>query len=245
MCVLPPVRPLLFGVACAAGAAATWATFSSTSQLFGRFPYRATPAGASRHVALTFDDGPNEPWTSRLLDTLGERGVRATFFQVGRCAERFPELTRRVVAEGHVLGNHSYSHAFRRYLTDPRQTAEIGRGRRVLSDIAGVEPLLYRPPWLCHTPAILHTLADSGATAVSGTFGSSLEVFQPAAARMTASTVARTRPGSIMIMHDGREARGGPRRQTVDSVGPTIDRLRDRGFAFVTVDQLLQVPAYA
>ena len=83
-------------------------------------------------VALTFDDGPNEPWTSRLLDVLGEREVPGTFFQVGRCAERHPDVTRRVVAEGHVLGNHSLSHAFGRYLTEPRQTSEVLGGQQAL-----------------------------------------------------------------------------------------------------------------
>jgi peptidoglycan/xylan/chitin deacetylase (PgdA/CDA1 family) len=193
-------------------------------------------------VALTFDDGPNEPWTGRLLDVLAAKGVHATFFQVGRCAERFPSTTRRVVDEGHVLGNHSLNHAFTGYLRHPGQHEEVARAQEVLHRISGVVPSLYRPPWLCHWPWVLRTVEGAGLQVVSGTFGHPFEVFQPAAARMTAGAVRRVSPGTILIMHDGREARGGDRSQTVASIGPLIDRLRDDGYAFTTVDRLLGVP---
>ena len=248
----------------AAGAAVSlgyWAGFGPRTQMWGPFPYRAAaPArphlasspGAShagdaqdeRVVALTFDDGPNEPWTGRLLDVLAAREVRATFFQVGRCAERFPSATRRVVDEGHVLGNHSLNHAFTSYLSDPAQRDEVSRAQEVLHRVSGVVPGLYRPPWLCHWPWVLRTVEATGLQVVSGTFGHPLEVFQPAAALMTAGAARRASPGSILIMHDGRESRGGDRSQTVASVGPLIDRLRADGYAFTTVDRLLGVPAH-
>jgi len=214
-----------------------------TAQVFGPFPYRGD--GTEPTVALTFDDGPNEPWTSRLLDVLGDKGVRATFFQVGRCARRHPEVTRRVVAEGHVLGNHSESHTFSRYATDPAQVGELERGRATLHEVSGLSPLLYRPPWLCHFPWVLRGVASTGSHVVSGTFGSPLEMFQPRPEVLVAGAVRRARPGGIVILHDGREARGGDRSATVAAVGPLIDRLRERGYSFTTVDRLLDVPAYA
>lgn len=239
--------------ASAAVGLAWWAGFGPRTQLWGAFPYRGPVAPAAdersgveaeKVVALTFDDGPNEPWTGRLLDVLATKDVAATFFQVGRCAERFPSTTRRVVDEGHVLGNHSLNHAFSSYLHDPHQHDEVARAQEVLHRISGVVPSLYRPPWLCHWPWVLRTVRGAGLQVVSGTFGSSLEVFQPAAARMTAEAARRARPGSILIMHDGREARGGDRSQTVASVGPLVDRLRDDGYTFTTVDRLLGVPAH-
>lgn len=232
-------------VAAALGAAVGvgfWTGFRSTSQVCGPFPFRGLTQ--ERVVALTFDDGPNEPYTSRLLDLLDERGVRATFFQVGRCAERFPSSTRRVVDTGHVLGNHSFSHAFNRYLREPRQRAEVDRAQEVFQRIAGVTPALYRPPWLCHPPWVLSTLRERRLQVVSGTFGHPLEVFQPPGQLMAAGADRVTAPGSMIIFHDGREARGGPRDQTVAAVGPLIDRLENRGYRFTTVDQLLGVPAY-
>ena len=226
--------------------AAQTTVLSSRSQCFGAFPYRAadTDVAYPPRIALTFDDGPNEPYTSALLEVLGERKVRATFFQVGRCAERHPATTRKVVAHGHVLANHSYSHALSRYLTQPRQVREVEQGRATLRAIAGVDPLLYRPPWLYHPPWVLRTVAASGAQVVSGTFGHPLEVLQPSAAWLAAGTVRRARPGVMLILHDGREGRGGPRGRTVAAVGQVVDRLRERGYAFATVDELLGCPAY-
>ena len=260
----------MLGSAAALGVA-YWAGFGSRSQVFGPFPYQREPrteqpvlastdgpaddpaaddpaadddADDDKVVALSFDDGPNEPYTSRLLDVLDARDVRATFFQVGRCAERFPSATRRVVETGHVLANHSLNHSFRSYLRDPGQGAEIARGQEALHRVSGVAPALYRPPWLCHWPWVLRTVQRARLQVVSGTFGHPLEVFQPPAALMAAGAARRTRPGSILIMHDGREARGGPRQQSVSAVGPLIDRLRDRGYSFTTVDRLLGVQPY-
>ena len=243
---MTPPHPVLGSAAAVASMAALALTyragFGARSQGFGPFPYRG--ATKARTVALTFDDGPNEPWTSRLLDVLAAREVPATFFQVGRCAERHPDVTRRVLAEGHVLGNHSLSHSFRRYVTDPRQDAEVRGGQEVLAAVSGVTPLLYRPPWLCHWPWVLGGVARSGSAVVSGTFAHPLEVVQPAAHRLTDGAVRRAEPGGMLILHDGREARGGNRAQTVAAVGPLVDRLRARGYTFTTVDRLLGVPAY-
>ena len=222
--------------------AAYWTAFRPRSQVFGEFPHRG--ATTEKVVALTFDDGPNEPYTSRLLDVLADREVLATFFQVGRCAQRFPSTTRRVVDAGHVLGNHSYRHAFTGYLREPDQSEEIARAQDVLHAVAGVAPALYRPPWLCHWPWVLHSIRKYGLQSVSGTFGHPLEVLQPPAEWMTDFAARVSRPGSILIFHDGREASGGDRDRTVAAVGPLIDRLRADGYTFTTVDRMLGVPAY-
>ncbi len=232
---------LPLGVA-AAMSVGYWMAFGPRSQVFGSFPFRGDTT--QRVLALTFDDGPNEPYTSRLLDTLDDRKVTATFFQVGQCAERFPLTTRRIVESGHVLGNHSLSHSLSRYLTQPGQRLEIDRAQEVLHRIAGVWPALYRPPWLCHWPWVLSSIRSSRMQVVSGTFAHPLEIFQPPAAVLTAGAARKVRPGSMVIFHDGREARGGRRDQSVAAVGPLIDRLRGEGYTFTTVDRLLGVPPY-
>ena len=230
------------GVALAAVGLGYWTAYRPTSQTFGPFPYQAEVSEPL--VALTFDDGPNEPYTSRLLDVLDERGVRATFFQVGRCAERFPSASRRVVESGHVLGNHSYSHQFSNYFREPNQSKEIERSQQALAAVTGVVPALYRPPWLCHWPWVLGSIRDHGLQVVSGLFGHPLEIIQPPAQLMAASAAKITKPGTILIFHDGFDARGGRRDQSVAAIGPLIDTLTGRGYRFVTVDQLLGVPAY-
>ena len=223
-----------------------WAGFGSRSQVFGSFPYQGVERGSAEEplVALTFDDGPNEPYTSALLDTLDEHDVHATFFQVGRCAERYPDVTRRVVDSGHVLAGHSYSHSLTSYLREPGQDSEIERGQQALHRIAGVRPALYRPPWLCHWPSVLGGIRRHDLQVVSGTFGHPLEVFQPPAARLAAGAARRATPGAMLILHDGREARGGPRGESVEAVGPLIRRLRAAGYGFTTVDRLLGVRPY-
>jgi peptidoglycan-N-acetylglucosamine deacetylase len=227
----------------AAGAAAVYyAGFSPTSQLLGAFPYRVDTD--EKVIALTFDDGPNEPYTSDLLDLLADRAVPATFFQVGKCVERHPDTSRRMVEAGHVIGNHTYSHRFSAYLTQPRMRTEIGRTQGILRDTIGRTPALFRPPWLGRQPLSLATVRAYGMQVVSGQFAHPLEVVQPAAERMARHAVSITRPGSILIFHDGFDARGGARGQTVAAVGLVIDALRQRGFRFDTVDRLLGVPAY-
>ncbi len=219
-----------------------WVFLSPYSQLFGPYPWRGRDG--ERVVALTFDDGPNEPYTSQIAEILNDRGVRATFFQVGRCVERSPATTEALAAAGHVIGNHSLSHRLRTYLRWGAFAGEIERTQEIFRQVLGKEPQLVRMPWLWRQPAILSLLARGGLMPVSGLFCHPLEVFQLDAARIAARAIAQARPGAIIIFHDGYNARGGDRAATVEAVRITVDGLRDRGYRFVTVDQLLGVSAY-
>jgi peptidoglycan/xylan/chitin deacetylase (PgdA/CDA1 family) len=219
---------------------------SSQSQLLGAFPNQSPFSQATQRptVALTFDDGPNEPFTSRVAQILEQRGVRATFFQVGRAVARNPEASRALLAAGHVIGNHSYSHELRRCLSAGLVNDEISRAQDVLSDVLQLRPRLYRPPWLLRTPAMFRILHRHGLRAVSGTFCHPLEVVQPSAQRIAARAVTRARPGRAIIFHDGYNGRGADRDHTIDAVAHTIDALAERGWSFVTIDDLLGVEAY-
>jgi peptidoglycan/xylan/chitin deacetylase (PgdA/CDA1 family) len=224
-------------------AAGYWLLMSPFSQLFGAYPYRGRTD--RKVVALTFDDGPNEPYTSQILECLAERRVRATFFQVARCVERHPETARRVAAAGHVIGNHSLSHQFGTYLRPHRFEREVAETQQILRQVTGRTPALARSPWLWRQPGLLRMLRRHDLQPVAGQFGHALEVFQPDGERMARRAVAKTRPGTILIFHDGFDGRGGDRTQTVAAVGLTIDALLAQGYSFVTVDELLGLPAYA
>jgi peptidoglycan/xylan/chitin deacetylase (PgdA/CDA1 family) len=219
---------------------------SPYSQLIGPCPFRAS-AGAgppAKTIALTFDDGPNEPFTSQIATYLAHCDIKATFFQVGQCVQRHPEVSRRLLAAGHVIGNHSYAHRFGRCWTEPDIADELRLSQRVFHETIGREPALYRPPWLVRTPATFRVLEDAGLRAVSGEFCHALEPFQPAPQRIARHALAKVRPGGIVIFHDGYDAKGADRTSTVEAVKVVVDTLIRHGYSFTTVDDLLGIPAY-
>ncbi|MEU3456600.1 polysaccharide deacetylase family protein [Micromonospora sp. NPDC006766] len=233
---------VLIGLLLLAIGAAYWLLMSPFAPSSRDYPYRG--ASTERRVALTFDDGPNEPYTSQILDILAARGIRATFFYVGQCVERHPGVALRAIDAGHVLGNHSLSHRFGTYLRPRAYEREVEQTQHILARVTGRTPALARTPWLWRQPALLRMLRRSGLHPVAGEFGHALEVFQPSGVRMARRAIAKTRPGSILIFHDGFDGRGGNRAETVVAVRETIDGLLARGYRFVTVDELLGVSAY-
>ena len=239
-----PLETVAAGVAGVAGLAAAsyWTAMSPYSQLLGPFPYRLPTT--DRVVALSFDDGPNDPYTSQIADLLADKSVGATFFAVGKCVERHPETARRLVRDGHVLGSHGYSHRIERCVGRAVLREEIGRAEEVFDRHLGLRPALFRPPWLLRTPALFDLARERSLRLVSGEFAHVLEVFQPSPARIARRAVAKVRPGSIVIFHDGFDAKGGDRSSTVGAVELVVDELRARGYGFTTVDRLLGVDPY-
>ena len=230
----------------AAGATVTagvgyWLGMSSYSQAFGYFPYRGNVK--EKVVALTFDDGPNEPHTSRLADLLRDRAVLASFFQVGRAVLRYPQVTRRLVNEGHVIGNHGFTHVLPHYLSRRSLEIDVRKGQAALATV-GLRPALYRPPWLLRIPSMSTALRKQGLQAISGEFCHSMEVFQPRPEVIAKGALAKVVPGSILIFHDGFDGHDGNRASTVSAAEIVIDRLHREGYRFVTVDNLLKIPAY-
>ncbi|CAN5430359.1 polysaccharide deacetylase family protein [soil metagenome] len=219
-----------------------WLFMSTYSQIFGRYPYKKETS--DKVIALTFDDGPNEPYTSQILDYLNDKNVKATFFLVGKCVERYPESAKKIVSSGHIIGNHSYSHEFHKYFFSLRFNSEITANQAILQKYTGKKPTLFRSPWLWRQPWLLKELKKKSLQPVSGKFCYVFEVLRPNGARIARHALAKATPGSIIIFHDGVEGRGGNRQQTVDAVKITVDELLRREYTFVTVDQLLNVPAY-
>lgn len=220
-----------------------WTLSSSYSQLLGHFPYRGQTHQPT--VALTFDDGPNEPYTSRIGDFLASKAIRATFFQVGSCVERYPEVPARLVGQGHVVGNHSFSHQISRCLLPRSQARQTRATQQILTEKLGRAPALYRPPWLFRTHSLFPILRHNGLQPVSGTFVHAFEVIQPAPERIARWALAKARPGAILIFHDGFDGRGGYRGNTARAVEIVVDELFSRGYTFLTVDEMLGIPAYA
>lgn len=219
-----------------------WLFASPTSQFFGPFPYRGKTG--QKLVALTFDDGPNEPYTSRLLDLLAKHQVQATFFVVGNNVRKYPQVVKQAAGAGHIIGNHSLSHRFRNYFTSLDFASEITANQQVITETIGQTPALFRPPWLFRTPWILSKLNRQYLQSVSGLFVNNWEIFQPSAERIANTAFKRTEPGTILIFHDGYNAKGAPRSATIKAVDLLISRLKAEGYQFTTPDELLGCPAY-
>jgi peptidoglycan/xylan/chitin deacetylase (PgdA/CDA1 family) len=232
---------LTAGSVAALGALSYWLSMSPYSQVLGPFPYRGAANG--KIIALTFDDGPNERYTSQIADFLDGHSIKATFFQVGRAVDRHPEVTTRLAHAGHVIGHHGYAHEFAVYLRRRTLAEDVQRGTDAFTRV-GIRPALYRPPWLLRIPALPRILTAHQLQIVSGEFCHALEVFQPSPERIARRALAKVQPGTILIFHDGFDGHPGYRGSTVEAVKIIVDRLLEQEYNFVTVDRLLGVPAY-
>ncbi len=181
-------------------------------------------------VALTFDDGPGE-YTAQLLDTLAEKHVKATFFVVGRSAATYPDLIAREVNEGHVVGNHTWSHPNLPTLSGSAMVAELDQTDQAVMAAGAPAPLLVRPPYGATNSSVRQMLAGRGEIAVLWSIDT-LDWKNRNVAIDVHQAVDRTQPGSIVLMHDIHP-------ETVQAVPEIIDELEDEGFVLVTVPELL------
>lgn len=214
----------------------------SPTQVFGYFP-RGIKTD-EKIIALTFDDGPNPPYTEELLAILAKHEVRATFFTPAKNLENFPELAKKMIAAGHIIGNHSYGHQFSNHFKTLSFEAEITKAQAITEKIIGRRPALYRSPWLFKQPWLLKNLAKHKLTPVSGYFSSNWEIWHASAQRIFKDALTVSAPGRIIIFHDGFDTKGGYRAGSVGAIDLLIPELKKQGYKFLTVDQLLDVPAY-
>jgi cellulose synthase/poly-beta-1,6-N-acetylglucosamine synthase-like glycosyltransferase/peptidoglycan/xylan/chitin deacetylase (PgdA/CDA1 family) len=201
-----------------------------------------TPA---KRIALTFDDGPDPAWTPQVLDALARHGAKATFFAVGAKVAKHPELTRRIVAEGHELGNHTYAHADLASVPEWRLRLELSLTQKALAGAVGLHTTLARPPYSSTPEAItapqwerLKAIGAEGYLVVLTDLDTK-DWSRPGTAKIVASSLPARGRGAIVMMHDS----GGDRRQTVQAVDRVLERLAARGYRAVTVSEALGMPS--
>ena len=224
--------------------------FVPTSPVFGKVYYEENTK--NKVLALTFDDGPNEPYTSQILDILSSSNIKATFFVIGENVEHNPESVARILAEGHVLGNHSYSHDANHALTE-FGARDMEKAEEVIGNILGVRPYLYRPPHGKKSPWELEAIDNLGMIEVTWNVSANDQHIFAMFGKPTPEIFAReivkdVRPGSIILLHDGfgtlHDTPKADRSLTVKALPIIITQLKAEGYSFVTVPQLLHVPAY-
>jgi len=192
-------------------------------------------------VALTFDDGPDPRWTPQVLDVLHREGVPATFFDVGTMAQAHPELVRREVADGHVVGNHTFSHLDSATIAAWRARWEVQADQWVLAGITGRTPMLFRSPYGGND-----IVREVGTRTASDGLAQQLGLHEvdwtvdpedwarPGVQHIVDVATSQPAPRTIVLLHDA----GGDRSQTVAALPELIDRLKQAGYAFTTVDAL-------
>ena len=181
-------------------------------------------------IAFTFDDGPTPGVTERVLDELRQRHLSATFFMIGERIAASPELARRVLAEGHEIGNHSYTHPKLSTLPDPQVELELQKTQEILAKELNYHPKWFRPPYgaFRKNQAFIPYRKGLGVVLLSV---DSRDWAQPGEGPITDTILSQTKAGSIVLCHDRYP-------QTGNCIGQILDRLLERHFNFVTLSAL-------
>ncbi|MEL6590378.1 MAG: polysaccharide deacetylase family protein [Bacteroidota bacterium] len=185
-------------------------------------------------VALTFDDGPNPSRTPPLLDLLEKHDVKATFFMLGRQIEQQPELARKVLQKGHLIGNHTYDHPYLVFKSPALVRRQLEKTDSLIQSIGQTEVRYFRPPYSAKFLVLPWILEDMDKVLVTGTYDPPAEYQSPYPAELVAEQViANVEPGAIIYLHDGKQADA---EAFVHSVERMIVALREAGYRFVRLD---------
>jgi peptidoglycan-N-acetylglucosamine deacetylase len=218
-----------------AAAATYYATRSVRSQWLGQTYWHGRRDGNT--VALTFDDGPSTD-TEDVLNALAEQRIHATFFMIGRQVESFPRIAQRVSAEGHEVGNHSYSHPFYLFQRASETRAQLKRTQDVIGETIGVRPTIARPPYGVRTGAYFGATRDLNLRTVQwDTAGFDWKPISPG--QIAHNVLRKARPGSIILLHDGDSAGKEHRKNTVLALPSIIKGLVARGLQIAPLWHLI------
>ncbi|MDH6122244.1 polysaccharide deacetylase family protein [Kitasatospora sp. GAS204B] len=231
----------------AAGATALLGLGASSGRAAARtrsVPTPETQVNAGPMVmALTFDDGPSPQYTPQVLDILRDHSVHATFFVCGDNIQLYPDVVRRIVAEGHTIGNHTWSHPHLGDLSDDDVRDQIQRTQDAVTQVSGRTPVLFRAPYGEFADASLAVCADLGLRPISWSVDPT-DWANPGSDAITSRVLAGAATGAIVLEHDGTEGgdddppagTGGDRSQTVTALSDYLPQLLDAGYTFTTPD---------
>jgi peptidoglycan/xylan/chitin deacetylase (PgdA/CDA1 family) len=215
-------------------------TMAPRSQLYGRTFIGRAPG--TRELALTFDDGPNDPYTFHLLEVLAKHEVRAAFFMIGRYVKERPEIAAAVARQGHVIGNHTFTHPNLIFRTPGQVRSEIAACEEALDDaVERNHAPLFRPPWGARTPVVLRTVRQLGMTPVLWSV-TGYDWNAASAADIKHEVRRQVRGGDVVLLHDGgHKHMGVDRSYTVQAVDELIHRYKEEGYAFRTIVEMMAV----
>ncbi|MEH2049995.1 polysaccharide deacetylase family protein [Nostoc sp.] len=186
-------------------------------------------------IALTFDDGPWPESTAQVLDILKQNQIKGTFFLIGQNVKNYPSLVKREIAEGHVIGNHTWHHWYQ-FLNPQAAAYEIDHTADLIYQLTGIKTNLFRPPGgIMHNGVAAY--ARNSKYAIVLWSSDSVDYSRPAVPKLINNVFRRAKPGGIVLMHDG----GGNRSKTVKALPEIIANFRKQGYSFVTIPELLEM----
>lgn len=193
---------------------------------------------SENHVAITFDDGPDPEFTPKVLDLLKKHNAKATFFLIGKKAEQYPDLVKRIMDEGHTIGNHSYSHSKRfGFFSADKVAAELIKTEKILKNITAKKIKLFRPPFGVTNPNMKRALQRTGYTSI-GWSKRSLDTTHISEKRIFERISSSLRKGDVILLHDSSA-------KSVAVLEHLLLFLWSHELQSIPVDRLLEIEAYA
>ena len=232
--------PAILGSIGVAGLA-TWAGFHTmwpTSQVYGS-TFIGLPRG-SRQLALTYDDGPNDPYTWRMMEVLERQGVKATFFLLGRFVHDKPEIARALAAAGHALGIHTWDHPNLIFSSAREVCRQLQQTHQAILNATGVDTTIFRPPFGGRRPASLRIARGLGFQPVMWNV-SCYDWKARSADEIVKHAQRQVRGGDVILLHDGEYHRiGVDRTRTVEATDRILTRYKAEGYDFVTIPEMMK-----
>jgi peptidoglycan-N-acetylglucosamine deacetylase len=232
----------VLGLAIAAGTvvgatAAGYQSLAPTGQWFGRAFCKGRRG--SKQIALTFDDGPNDPHTVHLLEVLSKHNVHATFFLIGRYVRQRPDLAREIGKRGHIIGNHTFSHPLLTFQSPESIRREITQCRDAIQDAVSEHSNLFRPPWGGRRPAVFRIARQLGLEPVMWNItGYDWKATSPEVIEQKVGP--NIRGGDVILLHDGGHASfGTDRSATITATDRLITRFLAEGYEFVSIPKMM------
>ena len=186
----------------------------------------------SNTVAMTFDDGPHPKLTPRLLDLLKERGIKATFFVIGKCVAEYPDIAKRIVDEGHEIANHTWNHPQLPKLSPTALAAEITQTNDAIQQATGILPVTMRPPYGATNAAINKRLHEEYGLSVILWSVDPQDWKIRKSDHVSSHIIKNAAPGAIILAHDIHAS-------TIDAMPAALDALQAKGYKFATVSELI------
>jgi peptidoglycan/xylan/chitin deacetylase (PgdA/CDA1 family) len=231
-----------FGAGVAAAAiAAGYQSVAPTGQWYGPTFIGLRPG--SKQLALTYDDGPNDPHTLRLLEVLARHNVRATFFVIGRFVKQRPDIVRELAKAGHIVGNHTFSHPNLIFASAAQTRTELRDCEQALAEAVGEHSPLFRPPFGGRRPASLRIARELGLQPVMWNV-TGWDWNGQSADYIESKVKKQIRGGDVILFHDGgHKALGADRSQTVIATDHIIADYKSQGYEFVTMPEMMEPQA--